>query len=427
MNAIDKKKTGRRRVALLAVMVALVVAAAAAAAAGELDPSFGGDGIVTTTIGPGDDFAEALDVLPNGSVVVAGASSDDFAVARYEQDGDLDTSFGGDGVVTTQVSPGLDESRSVVAVAGGRALAAGRAFTGSSQDFALVRYTHDGDLDPGFGGDGIVTTAVSAGTDEILALARAAGGKVIAAGRSFDGSGFDFALARYLPNGSLDPSFGGDGVVTTTFGATDDRAFGVTVLPNGKIVAAGHTCTASGCDFALARYLPDGSLDPGFGGDGKVVTAPGPGSGGAFAVDRGSRGRIVAAGLRCDGGDCDFALTRYGTDGSLDPSFDSDGIVRTSFGPGVDEAFGVAVLPGGKIVASGRSSNGSDYDVALARYAKDGSLDAAFGAGGTVTTAVGPGDDQASGLELRGNGDVVVAGSTFNGSDLDIAVARYDG
>jgi uncharacterized delta-60 repeat protein len=361
-------------------------------------------------------------------VVIAGASSDDFAVARYEKDGDLDPGFGGDGIVTTAVSAGFDEARAVVALPGGRVLAAGRAFTGSSQDFALVRYTNDGSLDPGFGGDGIVTTAISPGTDEILALARVAGGRVIAVGRSFDGSGFDFAVARYLSDGSLDATFGGgDGIVTTAFGPNDDRAFGATVQPDGRIVAAGHTCTAAGCDFALARYLPDGSLDASFDGDGRVLTAPGAGGGGAFAVDRGPRGRIVAAGLRCIGSDCDFVLTRYRKDGSLDPSFDSDGIARTSFGPGVDEAFDVDVLPGGKTVAAGRSFNGSDYDVALARYRTNGSLDAGFGAGGTVTTAIGPGDDQASALALRANGDAVVAGSTFNGSDLDIAVARYDG
>jgi uncharacterized delta-60 repeat protein len=418
--------TGKRTARVLVAAAALVLATAALAAPGDLDPSFGGDGIVTTAIGPGDDFAEGIAVSPDGSIVAAGASSDDFAVARYAKDGTLDTSFGGDGVVTTAVSPGFDEARAVAALPGGKVVAAGRAFTGADQDLALVRYTEDGDLDPSFGGDGVVATAVGGGTDEILALAPLADGKIAAAGRTFDGAGYDFVVARYLPDGSLDPSFGGGGVVTTSFGA-DDRAWGIAVQHDGKLVVAGHTCTPAGCDFALARYEQDGSPDATFGGDGTIVTQPGPGTGGAFAVAAAPHGRTVAAGLRCTGGDCDFALVRYLPDGSLDTSFDGDGAVLTSFGPGVDEAFGVAVRPNGTMVAAGRSFNGSDYDVAVARYAKDGSLDAGFGSGGTVTTPAGPGDDQAAGLALAPNGDVVVGGSTFNGADLDVLLARYAG
>lgn len=417
---------------LLAGALGLAVATAALAAPGDLDPGFGSGGIVTTAIGPGDDFAEGVAVRPNGSVVAAGASSDgvdlNFAVARYEPDGTLDPSFGGDGKVTTAVSPGFDEARAVVVQPNGSIVAAGRAFTGTNQDFALVRYKQDGSLDPSFGGDGIVTTAVSSGTDEILAIARVAGGKLVVAGRSFDGSAFDFAVARYLQDGTLDPSFGGDGIVTTAIGPSDDRAFGLAVLGGDKVVVVGHTCTATGCDFALARYDEDGQLDVSFGGDGTVVTEPGPGSGGAFAVARAQRGRIVAAGGRCtSGSDCDFALVRYTADGELDASFDADGIVLTSFRSGVDQAFGVGVRPNGAVVAAGRSFNGADYDLAIARYTKDGVLDGGFGSAGTVTTPVGSGDDGVAALALRANGDVTVAGSTFNGANLDLALARYSG
>lgn len=118
---------------------------------------------------------------------------------------------------------------------------------------------------------------------------------------------------------------------------------------------------------------------------------------------------------------------RYTADGELDPSFDADGIVLTSLGSAVDQAFGVGIRPNGTVVAAGRSFNGTDYDLAIARYAKDGSLDPGFGAGGTSTTPVGPGDDSVAALALRANGDAVVAGSTFNGADLDLALARYSG
>jgi uncharacterized delta-60 repeat protein len=427
-----KEHTMREKWTVRLVVAAggLVLATAALAAPGDLDASFGGDGIVTTAIGHGDDFAEGVALRPDGSLVAAGSDSEDFVVARYLPDGALDPSFGGDGIVTTAVSPSFDEARAVAAFPGGEVVAGGRAFTGAGYDIALVRYADDGSLDASFGGDGIVTTAVSGGTDEILALAPLAGGKLVAAGRTFDGVGFDFVVARYLPDGALDPSFGGDGIVTTSFGG-DDRAWGVAVQHDGKIVVAGNTCTPAGCEFALARYDQNGSRDPSFGGDGTVVTAPGgSGTGGAFAVATAPHARIVVAGVRCrgvDGSDCDFAVVRYLPDGSLDPSFDGDGVALTSFGPGIDQAYGVAVEPNGTVVAAGRSFNGSDYDVAVARYKKDGGLDPGFATAGRVTTAIGPGDDLAAGVALGATGEVIVAGHAFNGTDLDFALARYAG
>jgi uncharacterized delta-60 repeat protein len=267
--------------------------------------------------------------------------------------GAFDQTFDGDGRVVTDFGV-FDQGSDVAIQADGKIVAAGS----SGADFALARYNPDGSLDPTFDGDGRVVTDFGA-FDQGSDVAIQADGKIVAAGSS----GADFALARYKPDGSLDPTFDGDGRVVTDFGA-DDGANGVAVQADGTIVAAGQSSAGvlADLDFALARYNPDGSLDPTFDGDGRVVTD----FGGAFndqanAVAIQTDGKIVAAGLGETGlADLDFALARYNPDGSLDPTLDSDGRVMTGFaGPrgfgANDLAHGVAIQADGKIVAAGGS------------------------------------------------------------------------
>ncbi len=197
-------------------------------------------------------------------------------------------------------------------------------------------------------------------------MALQADGKVVAVGVA-GGVSADFALARYNPNGSLDTSFSGDGRQTTNFGGVD-HANGVALQGDGKIVAVGAAGPFGAGDFALARYNPNGSLDPSFSGDGKQTTDfLFGGTDAANGVVLQGNGKVVAAGFASGwttGGD--FALARYDSNGSLDTSFSSDGKVRSSFG-GSDGASGVALQANGRILAVG---SGRDYprDFALARY-----------------------------------------------------------
>ena len=199
-------------------------------------------------------------------------------------------------------------------------------------------------------------------------MAIQANGKILAVGGvTFEEFG-DFALARYNPNGSLDPSFSGDGKQTTDRGAPD-FANGAATQANGKIVAVGLAGGGpTDDDFAVSRYNPNGSLDPSFSGDGSQRTDFG-GFERANGVSIQADGRIVAVGLagRVATG-LDFALARYNPNGSLDLSFSANGRQRTNFGSR-DEANGVAIQADGKIVAVGRSF-GTDgtADFALARY-----------------------------------------------------------
>src|SRR5438874_2198299 len=145
-------------------------------------------------------------------------------------------------------------------------------FDGSSFRFALARYNRNGSLDRSFGGDGKVATHFAKKSREgAESVAIQADGKIVAAGDTYQ-SHDRFALARYNPNGSLDCSFGGDGKVATHFASmSDDNADSVAIQADGKVVAGGETFQSHD-RFALARYKPNGSLDRSFGGDGKVAT-----------------------------------------------------------------------------------------------------------------------------------------------------------
>src|SRR5262249_17951851 len=148
----------------------------------------------------------------------------------------------------------------------------GEAYSGSAPaDFALARYTTGGSLDTTFGSGGTITTDFAGNPDQASAVALQRDGKIVVVGETnaFRGLGVeDFALARYNTRGSLDTSFGSAGKVTTDFAGGPDRAFGLAIQSDGKIVAAGY----AGFRFALVRYSTDGSLDAGFGIGGKVTT-----------------------------------------------------------------------------------------------------------------------------------------------------------
>ena len=225
-----------------------------------------------------------------------------FAVAVTAAPGDLDTTFDGDGKVTTNFTAGDDVASGVAIQSDGKIVTAGSA--GNTPDFALARYNADGSLDTTFDGDGKVETDFS-GNDVAFAVAIQSDGKIVAVGR--DGIiASDFAIARYNADGSLDTTFDGDGKVTTDITASD-VAFAVAIQSDGKIVAVGVDGILIDSDFAIARYNADGSLDTTFDGDGKVITDI-TGSDIAQGVAIQSDGKIVAVG---QDGTSDFALARY--------------------------------------------------------------------------------------------------------------------
>ncbi|MFJ8631402.1 calcium-binding protein [Streptomyces sp. NPDC093568] len=322
---------------------------------GSPDPGFGTGGRVITDVRGSEDYANGVAVQADGKIVVVGRTSDpetlipEFTVVRYNADGTLDTGFGTGGTVVTEFGTGGPaEAFSVQVQANGGIVAVGS----SGANFALARYNGDGSLDSGFDGDGRVTTAFAGGAATAFDVALQSDGKIVAAGRAgynYPANASDFALARYNGDGSLDTGFDTDGRVTTAF-ADADVVGGVALQPDGKIVVSGF----SDFDFALARYHPTGTLDSGFSGDGKVTTDFGSGT-----LDRGSDlalqsdGKIVAAGIS----HADFAVARYTLDGNLDGGFGIGGKVNTDLSNGFDTASAVALQPDGKILASGNAGD----------------------------------------------------------------------
>jgi uncharacterized delta-60 repeat protein len=433
----------RLRTAALAVvfLLAATLPGAAGAAPGDLDQSFGAGGKVTTAFPGGHAQASAVVALPNGKIVVAGDSivppgDNDFALARYLPDGSLDPVFDGDGRVTTDISGFADVATGIALQPNGFVVAAGRTGDG---DFAVVRYKRDGSLDASFDGDGKVTTdfgGVELGDDVVLQP----DGKIIVSGwqEADDLGGGPWALARYDADGSLDATFGSGGKVLTDFGAAA-FAYAMSIQHDGRIIVAGYTGVEDASDsVALARYLPDGSLDPSFGVDGKVVVDLGEGNfDAALDVVVLSDGGIVVAGVVDVSGpdQPDFLLARFDSDGSLDTQgvdpyldtpFGNGGKVTTEVA-GYDEALALAIEPGGKLLVAGDTSSdpsSTSFEFALARYDLDGSLDETFGAGGVLTTDFG-GDAFATGIAVQPDGAILVAGSARIGNVAHFALARY--
>ncbi len=399
--------------------------------AGGLDPTFGTGGIVTTPIGAGTDEARTMVIDRFGRFVVAGRSFNganwDFALARYNANGSLDNSFGSGGTLTTPIGTGDDDIFQVVVDGSDRIVVGGRTVVSGHYDFALARFNDDGSLDSSFGSGGKVITAVTGGSNLINEIALDNSGHIVAAGQSHNGTKFEFTVARYESNGSLDLSFGTGGVAITDIGVRDNGANSVAIDGSGRIVLGGWNYDGDWADFALARYLPNGSLDPSFGSGGKVTTPIGAGTDSiqnqSLAID--SNGRIVASGYALSGSGWDFGLARYSPDGQLDPSFGSFGTVTTAIGPGNDLAESLVLDEAGRMLVGGSSVSGGRQNFALARYEADGSLDASFGSNGRVSLAVGAGDAGIGCLALDGDGRIVAVGSTSNGTDFDFTVARF--
>ena len=429
--------------ALAAVMLSSApsspVALAQVVRSDRLDTTFGSGGIVTTDVSTHTlDSANAAVLDSSGRLVVAGSSDGHFAVVRHTTAGALDTSFGSDGKVLTDVATPafpdeLDGARAVAIQSDGKIVAAGNA----GEDFAVVRYNTDGSLDTSFSTDGKVTTDIGTDTvDAAYAMAVQSDGKIVVAGTS---DANDFVVVRYTSAGALDTSFDSDGKVTTDIGTDPsiNQAYAVAVQTDGKLVVAGQV----NHDFAVARYTAAGALDTSFDSDGKVTTDIGTDTfdfANAVAVQ--SDGKIVVAGSSGD----DFAAVRYTAAGALDTTFSTDGKVTTNFETdSLDSANAVAIDSNGKIVVAGNSEvtpSGSDrlgHDFAAVRYTAAGALDSSFGTDGKVTTDTSTQQDGARRYGERGDhygvrsgghavavqsdGKIVVAGT----GGADFKAARY--
>jgi len=379
-------------------------------------------GTLTLRAEPGAAHSLPTAVTVRGSIDATSATTE-MTVTVYGPPGSLDTSFGG-GKVMVPAGVGDDYAHALVVQPDGKLVLAGRGAEHLG-DFALIRLDRDGQLDPTFGTGGRVLTDFAGKSETIYAIALQPDGKIVAAGTT-TGASNDFALARYLPSGALDTTFGTGGKVVTALGSDADTAYALVIQDDGKIVVGGdsnRSASQSGLDFALARYTPAGTLDATF-GTGGIVTTPIASNGGrdsiyALALETvDGEPRIVAA-----GGEGDFTIARYLPSGALDTGFGANGVVANVFGSTIGAARAVAITPNGIAVAGH-----AHHDVAVVQLTETGALDPLFGIAGKVTTAVSATNwDEAQAITVDTAGKLVVAGWVYEGnsSSGNFAVMRY--
>ena len=349
---------------------------------------------------------------------VWGTNYSDIQTFTHLGPGSIDPVFSTDGNQTTPFPSGDAEGECAAVQIDGKIVVAGRAHNGSNRDIALARYNTDGSLDNSFGSAGKVITPIGPGDERAFGIALQADGKIVVTGFSDTASnGGDVAVLRYNSNGGLDGSFGGgDGIVTTTVSSSGDAGYDVAVLPDGKILVAGYGFNGNYDDFVLLRYLSDGSPDSGFGTGGRWTIPVGTGSSAGYDMAVQPDGKIVISGYSSNGTNYDFTVLRRHPDGSPDTGFNGTGQVAIPMGSGPDEATGVAVMPNGKIVAVGNSLGPVNLDFAVARFNPDGSLDTTFSDDGKATFDPNGGTQGAQDVKVLPDGRILLAGySTTNG------------
>ena len=418
--------------ALAALVFLVSVSGASAALPGELDPSFGTGGRVLAPFGS-ESYVGGVAVQSDGKILVPGTpeGSQGFSIARLLPDGSPDPSWGEGGVVRTPLG-GSAEARDVAVQPDGKIVAVGEAPGTVNRDFAIVRYRSNGELDPSFGEGGIVILPVGTEGDQAHTVAIGPGGRIAIVGIAGLPSHRDaVGVAMLESDGTPEVAFAGDGTtVIQTESGEDDRGEGVAFQSDGKILIADSTGAGIGDGFTLIRLGLDGEPDHSFGGDG-VVETPIPGEGG---VEEGRisdvlvqpDGKIVGGGYGVDSVGVTmetvikFEVVRYLSNGELDPSFGSGGMVGVRLPS--NYSFGRKLA----LDASGRLILGGTYDAnpapleeneapALMRFNPSGSLDSSFGSGGIVigTLASGVEEESIEGLALQPDGKILTSGSRY--------------
>jgi uncharacterized delta-60 repeat protein len=477
---------------VMAVATGLMVAAFATGCggndllAGSLDKHFGKasdgtpDGIVSLSLGSGNDSAKGMAVQADGKVIVAGTStstggSSNIVIERFNSDGTLDSSFGADGnsdgtpdgVVNLDLGTSSDDAKAVAIQADGKIVVAGNSTpTGGSSNVVLARLDKNGKLDATFGADGnadgtpdgVVEVSFGNGDDAVDAIAIQLDGKIVVAGDTTSNSGGsqNMMVARVNANGSLDATFGAgnadgtpDGVVSISLGDGNDEAKAVAIQADGKIVIAGNTVGSDdSSNIAVARLNSDGSLDVTFGAgnadgtqDGVVAISLSNGDDKAKAVALQADGKILVGGVTVAADNSsNVAVARLNSDGTADVNFGagtadgtSDGSVSVSFGAGDDKLKGLLLQADGKILIAGSNTaaDGSSNAV-VARLNSNGALDSSFGEdssdgtpNGVVSISLGNGDDSAEALALQADGKILIAGDhVASDGSSNIFVAR---
>lgn len=228
----------------------------------------------------------------------------------------------------------------------------------------------------------------------------------------------------HAADGDFDPSFSDDGLLTADYVGTNDGAYDLAIQPDGKIVAVGTT-QLNGNDYAFSvmRFNPDGSEDGTFSFDGRVATNASNGVDGALGVAIQPDGKIVAVGYCDSGGTSSMALVRYNPEGTLDTSFgNGNGFICNNFPV---QLTGVVIQPDGHIVASSRSSSLPALSFTIWRFNPDGTFDEFFGIGGGRIVDFFGATNAAEDVILQPDGKILATGyAQRTGNNYEVALVR---
>jgi uncharacterized delta-60 repeat protein len=248
---------------------------------GNLDDSFGTNGKVNTDVGSSDDVGTCMLIQSDNKIVVAGyafnGQNDDFMLVRYLPNGSLDNTFSADGKIIMSFGSSNDGANAIALQKDGKILVGGYTEINNEMQFAVMRFTSQGNLDQTFNNNGKLSIDVSpAGSESIKAMKIQSDGKIILVGDAFNGTNNDFAIVRINPNGTLDQSFSGDGKLMIDINSNYNEAADMEILQDGKIIIGGTCILNQIYKFALARITSDGMLDSGFGESGIAIISVGP-------------------------------------------------------------------------------------------------------------------------------------------------------
>lgn len=392
---------------------------------GTLDNSFSTDGVQRIDVAPpGYNYAGLNGLaLHNGKIVGVGYNLNEFSIVRLLSDGSLDNTFSDDGKQTVTFGSGLQTAQAVAVTPAGRIIVAGNA----QGNMAVAALLNDGSLDNSFSGDGRQTISVE-GSTGCAAVAIQPDGKIVLAGTSENGAVKKMALARLNVNGGIDNDFSTDGKLLLDFG-TSSEANALALQNNGKIIVAGVANPGLNADIAIASINPDGTPDYSFSNDGQFVISLNSFQDAANSIAIQPDGRIIVGGHAgyFASPQASYAMLRFNIDGSLDNSFNGNGIIVGYKPVNITEFEGCAVQPDGKIIAVGGTRPQEQHIVmALARYNPNGTADNTFSGDGKLDIEFGSGDQSARAVALQPDGKIVVGGNWTDASGFYFLIVRLN-
>jgi len=328
---------------------------------GELDYDFANLGVfhrVTTDL---EGEAYSVAIQKDDKIVVAGYSispttnNEEVTLIRFGKNGVIDKSFGNKGLVVTAVSNEKDVASAVAIQQDGKIVVVGSTDHKPTTDIVLIRYNENGSLDYSFGIGGIVITDINSGFDIGKSLVIQKDGKIVVSGFTHVGNKFFMTLLRYDLNGVLDPTFGISGIIVTDINGRRGK-MDMALQNDGKIILLGPSEVEDSHHITVIRFNDGGSLDKSFGNDGITKTIIGDYSD-AESVALDLYGNIIVAGTT-ELGNEQFVVAMYDKDGTLVPDFGLDGIVKISFiKNSIDRAHSVVVDNDGNIIVAGETKN----------------------------------------------------------------------